>query len=118
MSALHGLGVFIIVDDDPPPTITPGAGAVLEGGAGSQTIVEVPVTLSNPSATAVSVEWATLDDAWSTGSSIMPQKRNPDAAELVRAKAAGFLARIKAEKFFNLSNGALFSAGGFYPLTL
>ena len=25
-------------------------------------------------------------DAWSTGSSIMPQKRNPDAAELVRAK--------------------------------
>jgi argininosuccinate lyase len=28
-----------------------------------------------------------LSDAWSTGSSIMPQKRNPDAAELVRAKA-------------------------------
>ncbi len=26
-----------------------------------------------------------LSDAWSTGSSIMPQKRNPDAAELVRA---------------------------------
>ena len=37
--------------------------------------------------------WATpqfgfvaLDDEWSTGSSIMPQKKNPDAAELVRAK--------------------------------
>ncbi len=28
----------------------------------------------------------TLPDAFSTGSSIMPQKRNPDAAELVRAK--------------------------------
>ena len=28
-----------------------------------------------------------LGDAFSTGSSIMPQKRNPDAAELVRAKA-------------------------------
>ncbi len=27
-----------------------------------------------------------LSDAWTTGSSIMPQKRNPDAAELVRAK--------------------------------
>ncbi len=27
-----------------------------------------------------------LSDQWSTGSSIMPQKRNPDAAELVRAK--------------------------------
>lgn len=32
--------------------------------------------------------FAALPDAWSTGSSIMPQKRNPDAAELVRAKAA------------------------------
>ena len=28
-----------------------------------------------------------LSDAYTTGSSIMPQKRNPDAAELVRAKA-------------------------------
>ncbi len=28
----------------------------------------------------------TLSDTWSTGSSIMPQKKNPDAAELVRAK--------------------------------
>jgi len=34
----------------------------------------------------------TLPDAWSTGSSIMPQKRNPDAAELVRAKSGEFLA--------------------------
>jgi argininosuccinate lyase len=32
--------------------------------------------------------FARLSDSWSTGSSIMPQKRNPDAAELVRAKAA------------------------------
>ncbi len=28
-----------------------------------------------------------LDDAWSTGSSIMPQKRNPDVAELARARS-------------------------------
>jgi argininosuccinate lyase len=28
-----------------------------------------------------------LSDAWTSGSSIMPQKKNPDAAELVRAKA-------------------------------
>jgi argininosuccinate lyase len=28
-----------------------------------------------------------LPDAWSSGSSIMPQKKNPDAAELLRAKA-------------------------------
>jgi argininosuccinate lyase len=31
--------------------------------------------------------FATLPDAWSSGSSIMPQKKNPDAAELLRAKA-------------------------------
>jgi len=30
--------------------------------------------------------FASLSDAFTTGSSIMPQKRNPDAAELVRAK--------------------------------
>ncbi len=29
-----------------------------------------------------------ISDKWSTGSSIMPQKRNPDAAELIRAKVA------------------------------
>ncbi|WP_343035804.1 argininosuccinate lyase [Isoptericola sediminis] len=28
-----------------------------------------------------------LDDAWSTGSSIMPQKKNPDIAELARGKS-------------------------------
>ena len=32
--------------------------------------------------------FATLSDAFSTGSSIMPQKKNPDAAELARAKVA------------------------------
>ena len=40
--------------------------------------------------------WAELDEAYTTGSSIMPQKRNPDTAELARAKAAriagGFVA--------------------------
>ncbi len=33
----------------------------------------------------------TLTEAFTTGSSIMPQKRNPDAAELVRAKAGRLL---------------------------
>ena len=28
-----------------------------------------------------------LADAWTSGSSIMPQKKNPDVAELLRAKA-------------------------------
>ena len=31
--------------------------------------------------------FAEVADAWASGSSIMPQKKNPDAAELVRAKA-------------------------------
>ncbi|WP_300377425.1 argininosuccinate lyase [Henriciella sp.] len=38
--------------------------------------------------TSAQFAFATLSDGWSTGSSIMPQKRNPDAAELIRAKAA------------------------------
>ena len=35
-----------------------------------------------------------LSDAFTTGSSIMPQKRNPDAAELVRAKAGGMIGHL------------------------
>ncbi len=35
-----------------------------------------------------------LSDAFSTGSSIMPQKRNPDAAELVRAKAGPIIGSL------------------------
>ncbi len=46
--------------------------------------------------------WAVLDDAYATGSSIMPQKKNPDVAELARGKSgrligglAGFLVTLK-----------------------
>ena len=35
-----------------------------------------------------------LPDAWSAGSSIMPQKKNPDAAELLRAKAPRVVAHL------------------------
>lgn len=38
----------------------------------------------------------TLSDQFSTGSSIMPQKRNPDAAELVRAKAGRIIGAMNA----------------------
>ena len=37
-----------------------------------------------------------LDDAWCTGSSIMPQKRNPDVAELARARAGRVLGDLVA----------------------
>ena len=35
--------------------------------------------------------FVTLSDRWTTGSSIMPQKKNPDAAELLRAKLGRIL---------------------------
>jgi argininosuccinate lyase len=48
--------------------------------------------------------YAKLDDAWATGSSIMPQKKNPDVAELTRGKSGrlignltGLLAVLKAQ---------------------
>jgi argininosuccinate lyase len=37
-----------------------------------------------------------LPDAWSTGSSIMPNKRNPDAAELVRSHSARIIGDLVA----------------------
>jgi argininosuccinate lyase len=40
--------------------------------------------------------WARLDDAWSTGSSIMPQKKNPDVAELARGKAGRLIGDLTA----------------------
>ena len=48
--------------------------------------------------------YVTLADAWSTGSSIMPQKKNPDVAELTRGKTGrlignltGLMATLKAQ---------------------
>ena len=48
-------------------------------------------------------DFVTLHDSWSTGSSIMPQKKNPDVAELARGKAgrlvgnvSGLLTTLKA----------------------
>ena len=40
--------------------------------------------------------FVTLSDSYSTGSSIMPQKRNPDAAELVRGHAGRILGALTA----------------------
>ena len=38
--------------------------------------------------------FASLADEWSTGSSIMPQKKNPDVAELVRGKAGRLIGNL------------------------
>jgi argininosuccinate lyase len=40
--------------------------------------------------------FVTLSDRWTSGSSIMPQKKNPDAAELLRAKAPRIVAHLGA----------------------
>jgi len=38
--------------------------------------------------------WVTLDDAWSTGSSMMPNKKNPDPAELIRGRTGRVIGQL------------------------
>src|ERR1019366_6503986 len=40
--------------------------------------------------------WVDIDDAYATGSSIMPQKKNPDVAELARGKAGRLIGGVTA----------------------
>jgi argininosuccinate lyase len=47
--------------------------------------------------------FAKLTDAWASGSSIMPQKKNPDAAELLRAKAPRIVGHLTA--FYGVLHG-------------
>ncbi|MFA5788098.1 MAG: argininosuccinate lyase [Actinomycetota bacterium] len=54
-------------------------------------LAEELVIWSNPL-----VGFVEMDDAYSTGSSIMPQKKNPDAAELVRGKAGRVIGDLVA----------------------
>src|SRR4029077_5198634 len=51
---------------------------------------EIVVWMSAP------FSFVTLPDRWTTGSSIMPQKRNPDAAELVRGKSGRIFGALVA----------------------
>jgi len=60
------------------------AAAALAGMHLSRLAEEIVIWSSDP------FGFIVLSDAFTTGSSIMPQKRNPDAAELVRAKAGRF----------------------------
>jgi argininosuccinate lyase len=46
--------------------------------------------------TSAEFAFATLDDAYSSGSSIMPQKKNPDAFELMRGKAGRLIGDLNA----------------------
>jgi len=66
------------------------AGAALCSVHLSRLAEEIIVWASQPFA------FVTLPDAWSTGSSIMPNKRNPDAAELVRGHSARIVGDLVA----------------------
>jgi len=52
-------------------------------------LAEELVWWSNPS-----FGWVALGDAWSTGSSMMPNKRNPDPAELVRGRVGRLIGHL------------------------
>lgn len=43
-------------------------------------------------------------DAYSTGSSLMPQKKNPDGLELLRAKAGRILGKVSRSLLLNPSS--------------
>jgi argininosuccinate lyase len=60
------------------------------GGHLSRFAEEIVIWMSEP------YRFIRLSDAFTTGSSIMPQKRNPDAAELVRAKTGRLQGALSA----------------------
>ena len=66
------------------------AAAAIAGAHLSRFAEEVVIWTSEP------FRFIRLSDAFTTGSSIMPQKRNPDAAELVRAKSGRLLGALIA----------------------
>jgi argininosuccinate lyase len=66
------------------------AAAVIAGTHLSRFAEELVIWTSEP------YRFVRLSDAFTTGSSIMPQKRNPDAAELVRAKTGRLLGAFAA----------------------
>ncbi len=66
------------------------AAAAIAGTHLSRFAEEVVIWTSEP------FRFIRLSDAFTTGSSIMPQKRNPDAAELVRAKSGRLLGALAA----------------------
>jgi argininosuccinate lyase len=66
------------------------AAAAIAGGHLSRFGEELVIWTSEP------YRFIRLSDAFTTGSSMMPQKRNPDAAELVRAKAGRLIGALAA----------------------
>ncbi len=69
-----------------------------------ETLAAVAIAMAHLSRLAEELVWwssprfgfVRLADAFSTGSSMLPNKRNPDVAELVRGRAAGVIGRLTA----------------------
>ena len=53
-----------------------------------------PVTPRPPNTHVLRPRYVTLSDAYATGSSLMPQKKNPDGLELLRGKAGRSIGRL------------------------
>ena len=51
-------------------------------------------------------QFVEIDDAYSTGSSIMPQKKNPDIAELVRGKTGRVYGALNVVSYNDEGNPA------------
>ena len=51
-------------------------------------------------------QFVEIDDAYSTGSSIMPQKKNPDIAELVRGKTGRVYGALMSITYHDEGNPA------------
>ena len=63
MGGFFGLGFGTITDDDLPPKVVPGIAAQVTESCGScVSVVEIPVSLSSPSALPVSASWVALND--------------------------------------------------------
>ncbi len=52
-------GGYTVIPDNPPRTVIPGGGTIVEGNSGFR-LMNVNVSLSAPSARTVTVEWSTL----------------------------------------------------------
>jgi hypothetical protein len=78
LGGYYGLGFAVIDDDDTPPTIRPGTSRTTEGDDGI-TILNVPVTLTQPTTETVTVDWQTTRvDTSCSGTTIPASCATPD----------------------------------------
>lgn len=123
------LGSLPPCDPAVPPTVRPGGASIVEGDAGSS-IVEVPVTLSEPTVDTVTVEWTTLPGGFSSlatlgsgpGGDVVPASgtvtfRPGQVSATVPVEVLGDVVAEPDESFVVSLRGATGArVGGFYGL--